>query len=151
MFKYGKNLGIGVKLVLSVAVVTILGVFLLIFLITEQVRANITKNTETIIEVNSKEYAAYTQGIFNETIDSTKSLSGALTEMFITASKEQFNVNHFSNVITSIFDNNKYTNFVYLYLLNPPDSFKKANELYTTKNNKFIMLYADSDPEKKAE
>lgn len=47
--------------------------------------------------------------------------------------------------IENIFDNNKNANFSYLYLLNPPDSFRKLMN-FTTKNNKFIMLYADSNP-----
>lgn len=112
-----KSLNIGLKLIFSVAAVVVIGLVILISLITKQVSQNITKNTEDILASITKEYATQTQGIFGEMIALNKSISGTLTEMFRSTSKEDLDIDNITNIITNTFDNSAYSNFTYFYIL----------------------------------
>ncbi len=103
-----KSLNIGLKLIFSVAAVVVIGLVILISLITKQVSQNITKNTEDILASITKEYATQTQGIFGEMIALNKSISGTLTEMFRSTSKEDLDIDNITNIITNTFDNSAY-------------------------------------------
>ncbi|MCX2683557.1 methyl-accepting chemotaxis protein [Campylobacter sp. MIT 21-1685] len=140
-----KTLSIGLKLILSVAVVILLGLFILIFLITSQVSQNISKNTEEILSSTSKDYATHAQGIFNEMIALEKSVANTLTEVFQLKVSEKIDIDNITNIIINIFDNSLYANFAYLYLIDPPQSFKEQNPSFLTHNNNFVMLYFDKD------
>ncbi|WP_144690643.1 aspartate chemotaxis receptor CcaA [Campylobacter jejuni] len=140
-----KSLNIGLKLILSVAIIIILGLVILVFLITNEVSRNITVNTENIISSTSKEYAIHTEGIFNEMIALNKSAAYTLTDMFRTISEEELDIDSITNIITNLFDNSAYSNFTYLYLINPPEYFKEESKLFNTQSGKFVMLYSDED------
>ncbi|EAJ5954823.1 methyl-accepting chemotaxis protein, partial [Campylobacter jejuni] len=89
-----KSLNVGLKLVFSVAIVVVIGLVILISLVTKQVSQSITKNTEDIIASVSKEHAVQVQGIFNEIIALSKTVSNNLTEMFRVASKENLDIDN---------------------------------------------------------
>ncbi len=120
-----KSLNIGLKLIFSVAAVVVIGLVILISLITKQVSQNITKNTEDILASITKEYATQTQGIFGEMIALNKSISGTLTEMFRSTSKEDLDIDNITNIITNTFDNSAYSNFTYFILLIRQNTLKK--------------------------
>lgn len=143
-----KSLNIGLKLIFSVATVVVIGLIVLISLITKQVSQNITENTEDILASIAKEYATQTQGIFREMIVLNKSISGTLTEMFRSTSKEDLDIDNITNIIINTFDNSAYSNFTYLYLINPPQYFKEESN-FNTQSGNFIMLYADREKESK--
>lgn len=128
-----KSLNIGLKLIFSVAAVVVIGLVILISLITKQVSQNITKNTEDILASITKEYATQTQGIFGEMIALNKSISGTLTEMFRSTSKEDLDIDNITNIITNTFDNSAYSNFTYLYLIDPPEYFKEESNFLILK------------------
>ncbi|AXP08869.1 methyl-accepting chemotaxis protein [Campylobacter hepaticus] len=144
-----KSLNIGLKLIFSVATVVVIGLIVLISLITKQVSQNITENTEDILASIAKEYATQTQGIFREMIVLNKSISGTLTEMFRSTSKEDLDIDNITNIIINTFDNSAYSNFTYLYLINPPQYFKEESKFFNTQSGNFIMLYADREKESK--
>ncbi|MBM0637437.1 methyl-accepting chemotaxis protein [Campylobacter sp. VicNov18] len=144
-----KSLNIGLKLIFSVATVVVIGLVILISLITKQVSQNITENTEDILASIAKEYATQTQGIFGEMIVLNKSLSGTLTEMFRSTSKEDLDIDNITNIIINTFDNSLYSNFTYLYLVNPPEYFREESKFFNTQSGNFIMLYTDSEKDNK--
>ncbi|EAH6126818.1 aspartate chemotaxis receptor CcaA [Campylobacter jejuni] len=144
-----KSLNIGLKLIFSVATVVVIGLIILISLITKQVSQNITKNTEDILASITKEYATQTQGIFGEMIALNKSISGTLTEMFRSTSKENLDIDSIANIITNAFDNSAYSNFTYLYLIDPPEYFKEESKFFNTQSGKFVMLYVDEEKDSK--
>ncbi|MBZ7948857.1 methyl-accepting chemotaxis protein [Campylobacter sp. RM9760] len=144
-----KSLNIASKLILSVAIVVILGLVFLIFLITDQVSQNIAKNTESIISATSKEYATHTQGIFNEMIALNKSEAYTLTDMFKSVSKDDWDIDSITNVLINLFDNSAYASYTYLYLLDPPASFKDESKFFNTKDGNFVILYIDEDIKKR--
>ncbi|EAK4441800.1 aspartate chemotaxis receptor CcaA [Campylobacter jejuni] len=144
-----KSLNIGLKLIFSVAAVVVIGLVILISLITKQVSQNITKNTEDILASITKEYATQTQGIFGEMIALNKSISGTLTEMFRSTSKEDLDIDNITNIITNTFDNSAYSNFTYLYLIDPPEYFKEESKFFNTQSGKFVMLYVDEEKDNK--
>ncbi|ELS2908059.1 aspartate chemotaxis receptor CcaA [Campylobacter jejuni] len=144
-----KSLNIGLKLIFSVAAVVVIGLVILISLITKQVSQNITKNTEDILASITKEYATQTQGIFGEMIALNKSISSTLTEMFRSTSKEDLDIDNITNIITNTFDNSAYSNFTYLYLIDPPEYFKEESKFFNTQSGKFVMLYADEEKDNK--
>lgn len=144
-----KSLNIGLKLILSVAAVVVIGLVILVSLITQQVSQNITKNTETILASISKEYATRTQGIFSEMIALNRIISSNLTEVFRSSSKENLDIDNITNIITHTFDNSAYSNFAFLYLIDPPEYFKEESKFFNTQSGKFVMLYADEEKDKK--
>ncbi len=148
-YKMFKSLNVGLKLVFSVAIVVVIGLVILISLVTKQVSQSITKNTEDIIASVSKEHAVQVQGIFNEIIALSKTVSNNLTEMFRVASKENLDIDNITNIITNTFDNSAYSNFTYLYLIDPPEYFKEKSKFFNTQNGKFVMLYVDEETNNK--
>ncbi|TKX31465.1 aspartate chemotaxis receptor CcaA [Campylobacter estrildidarum] len=144
-----KSLNIASKLILSVATIVILGLIVLIFLITEQVSQNISKNTESIISTTSKEYATRAQGIFNEMIALNKSEAYTLTEMLKSTDKEDWDIDGITNILTNLFDNSAYSNFTYLYLFDPPAYFKEESKFFNTKKGHFVILYTDKEVDKR--
>ncbi|MBK1963403.1 aspartate chemotaxis receptor CcaA [Campylobacter novaezeelandiae] len=143
-----KSLNIGLKLVLSVAAIVILGLIILIVLITKQVSENIIKDTENVIASNSKGYATHTQGIIDEITSLNKSAASTLTDMFRTTSKDDLDIDSITNIITNILDNGANADITYLYLLDPPEYFKEESKFFKTQSGKFVMLYEDEDPKK---
>ncbi|MBK1971845.1 methyl-accepting chemotaxis protein [Campylobacter sp. 2018MI35] len=143
-----KSLNIGLKLVLSVAAIVILGLVILIMLITKQVSSNIIKDTENIIESNSKGYATHTQGIIDEITSLNKSAASTLTDMFRSTGKDDLDIDNITNIITNILDNGANADIAYLYLLDPPEYFKEESKFFKTQSGKFVMLYEDEDVKK---
>ncbi|ECP7048369.1 methyl-accepting chemotaxis protein, partial [Campylobacter jejuni] len=78
-----------------------------------------------------------------------KSISGTLTEMFRSTSKEDLDIDNITNIITNTFDNSAYSNFTYLYLIDPPEYFKEESKFFNTQSGKFVMLYADEEKDNK--
>lgn len=144
-----KSLNVGLKLVFSVAIVVVIGLVILISLVTKQVSQSITENAEDIIASVSKEHAVQVQGIFNEIIALSKTVSNTLTEMFRVASKENLDMDSIINIVTNTFDNSVYSNFTYLYLIDPPEYFKEKSKFFNTQNGKFVMLYVDEETDNK--
>lgn len=144
-----KSLNVGLKLVFSVAIVVVIGLVILISLVTKQVSQSITENAEDIIASVSKEHAVQVQGIFNEIIALSKTVSNTLTEMFRVASKENLDMDSITNIVTNTFDNSVYSNFTYLYLIDPPEYFKEKSKFFNTQNGKFVMLYVDEETDNK--
>ncbi len=62
-----------------------------------------------------------------------KSISGTLTEMFRSTSKEDLDIDNITNIITNTFDNSAYSNFTYLYLIDPPEYFKEESKFLILK------------------
>lgn len=79
-----------------------------------------------------------------------KSISGTLTEMFRSTSKENLDIDSITNIITNTFDNSAYSNFTYLYLIDPPKYFKEESKFFNTQSGKFVMLYVDEEKDSKA-
>lgn len=124
-----KSLNIGLKLIFSVAAVVVIGLVILISLITKQVSQNITKNTEDILASITKEYATQTQGIFGEMIALNKSISGTLTEMFRSTSKEDLDIDNITNIITNTFIVLILILLIYILLIRQNTLKKRVNFL----------------------
>lgn len=45
--------------------------------------------------------------------------------------------------------NSAYSNFTYLYLIDPPEYFKEESKFFNTQSGKFVMLYADEEKDNK--
>lgn len=50
--------------------------------------------------------------------------------MFRSTSKEDLDIDNITNIITNTFDNSAYSNFTYLYLIDPPEYFKEESKFF---------------------
>ncbi|EAH4936418.1 methyl-accepting chemotaxis protein, partial [Campylobacter lari] len=140
-----KSLNIGFKLIISVSIVLILGLAMLIFIISNRVNNNITKNTEEILYITSEKYSNNIEGIFQEMISLSQSMASTLIDAFKADVKEDWDIDNITGIITNTLDNSAYANYTYMYLIDPPSYFKEESKLFLTQGGKFVMLYNDED------
>lgn len=76
-------------------------------------------------------------------------LNKSISEIFRSTFKEDSDIGNITNIITNTSDNSAYSNFTYLYLIDPPEYFKEESKFFNTQSGKFVMLYSDEEKDNK--
>ncbi|TKX29418.1 chemotaxis protein [Campylobacter sp. MIT 12-5580] len=141
-----KSLNIAMKLVLSVALIVIIGMALLIFIISNQVSSSIEYEAKSTISQASQSYANYMQGVLNESVALTKATAHSINQTL--KEKDKVNVYVLEALFKNIFDSNSHSSYAFLYLEDTSillDDLEFIDKRYKSADNSFGIVYFDDD------
>ncbi|MGX3098246.1 methyl-accepting chemotaxis protein [Helicobacter sp. 23-1046] len=139
--KFYSNLKIGTKIISVVSLVLVLGIACLALVINGEVKEEIRQDVRKILEANTLRYKNFMTGSFDEVatlgVSAVKKLSTEYVENRGGFVKEAYD--ELSNMLL----NSRWSNYAFLYMLNPRDS-DVSNNLILTDKGRLVLTLKDT-------
>ena len=136
--QFYSNLKIGTKIISVVSLVLVLGIACLALVINAEVKSEIRSDVEKILQANTLRYKNFMTGSFDEVatlgIATISKLNVEYVENRSTFVKEAYD--ELSNMLL----NSHWSNYAFLYMLNPRDTDVSHNRVLTNKGRLVLSL-----------